>query len=333
MIDLKLPEYRIKEFKYQLKEGKTAIIKLFGGTLDDIEIIEEQIEEPDYHPFSEADDYKKPVGMMSKEELSEAVERCKCKKCNRDKQYEIDRTIVDEHVAVEEKKVSDNFNKLSKVNAARCKEIMTALDGVPYKIMEKIGELRTNNSGEGVFVTEPDPYVINDERELPKQKKMSALTEDEKSTLEASKECEWKDSVKNNKINTIPNIVNANLDEKYKGLSTAEKREVSKQIIEQDAKKDATVIKERIDNSIGTNEPLSEELINAPEERSFNEIAWENKDMSKPLGKVPEEIKKVWEEDRAQKSGNTEAYNSLKNSLENQWKLDAEKEKTSEENG
>ena len=74
-------------------------------------------------------------------------------------------------------------------------------------------------------------------------------------------------------------------------LTTTDK---SKQLIEKDAKEDAKIIKERVTNAIGTNEPLSDELINAPEERSFNETAWENKDMSKPLGKIPEEIKKTW---------------------------------------
>jgi len=59
MIDLKLPEYRIKEFKYQLKEGKIAIIKLFGGTLDDIEIVEEPIEKHDYNPFTTGEDIEK----------------------------------------------------------------------------------------------------------------------------------------------------------------------------------------------------------------------------------------------------------------------------------
>ena len=289
MIDLGLNQYKIQEIKYEVKEGKTVIFKLHNFNLEDVEIVEtaEQAkkhvdEEPDYHPFSTAEDYKKPVGEMKVEELKEAIKR----KC--DKQYE------------KEKKISDNFNKLSKVDVERCKELINALDGIPYKIMEKIGELRTNGNGEGLFVSEPDPYVVNDERELPKQKKPSALTEDEKSTLEASKEKEWKDSMKNDII-TKPIIVTVDLDEKYKDLSTGEKREISKKLIEKDAKEDSKIIKERVENSIGTNEPLSEELINAPKERSFNETAWQNKDMSKPLGKVPESIKKVWEDDIAKK--------------------------------
>lgn len=269
MIDLKIAENKVKEFKYHLRPGKTAIIKLFGGILDDIDIVEEPIEEPDYHPFSSADDYKKPVGEMKVEELTKAV---------KNKQYKIDKTIIDEHNAVEEKKISDNFNKLSKVDVERCKELINALDGIPYKVIEKIGELRTNGNGEGMFITEPDTYVVNDERELPKVAKgmeemrkkyndvpcQNKLSEDEKTTLETSKEKEWKDAMKNN-ILTKPIIVAANLDKKYEGLSTDEKREVSKQIIEQDAKKDTITIKERVENSIGDNTPLSEEVLKYPE--------------------------------------------------------------------
>lgn len=301
MIDLGLNQYKIQEIKYEVKEGKTVIFKLHNFNLEDVEIVETAKqekkhvdEEPDYQPFSTAEDYKKPVGKMKVEELKEAIKR----KC--DKQYEIDKTIIDEHEAVKEKKISDNFNKLSKVDVERCKELINALDGIPYKVMEKIGELRTNGNGEGLFVTEPDPYVVNDERELPKQKKPSTLTEDEKTTLEASKEKEWKDSMKN-EIITKPIIVKVDLDEKYKDLSTGEKREISKKLIEKDAKEDSKIIKERVENSIGTNEPLSEELINAPEERSYKDKEWVNQHITKPLGNVPDAIKKVWEDDRAKK--------------------------------
>ena len=320
MIDLGLNQYKIQEIKYEVKEGKTVIFKLHNFNLEDVEIVEtaEQAkkhvdEEPDYHPFSTAEDYKKPVGKMKVEELKEAIKR----KC--DKQ-------IDEHEAVKEKNVNDNFNKFSKVDVERCKELINALDGIPYKVMEKIGELRTNGNGEGLFVTEPDPYVVNDERELPKvakgleemrkkyeenpyqtkaneYKTTVKLTEDEKSTLEASKEKEWKDSMKN-EIITKPIIVKVDLDEKYKDFSTGDKREVSKMLIEKDAKVDSKIIKERVENSIGTNEPLSEELINAPEERSFKDKEWVNQNITKPLGNVPDAIKKVWEEDGTKKTKN-----------------------------
>ena len=134
--------------------------------------------------------------------------------------------------------------------------------------------------------------------EKEESKETCELNEDEKTTLTAAKDKEWKESVKTDKIRPNPIIVNVSLDDKYKGMTTGEKREVSKKMIDEDAKKDATVIKERVENAIGRNTPLSEELINAPEERSYNEKAWVNKDMKKPLGEVPENIKKVWEDDR-----------------------------------
>ena len=132
------------------------------------------------------------------------------------------------------------------------------------------------------------------------------LSEDEKTTLEASKEKEWKESMKN-EIITKPIIVKVDLDEKYKDLSTGEKREISKKLIEKDAKEDSKIIKERVENSIGTNEPLSEELINAPEERSFKEKAWINKrNLRLSDSNVPDEIKNVWKEDIAQKEKTSE---------------------------
>lgn len=63
MIDLGLNQYKIKEIKYEVKEGKTVIFKLNNFNLEDVTIETndkkiEQSEEPDYHPFSEAEDYK-----------------------------------------------------------------------------------------------------------------------------------------------------------------------------------------------------------------------------------------------------------------------------------
>lgn len=63
MIDLGLNQYKIKEIKYELKEGKTVIFKLNNFNLEDVTIETndkkiEQSEEPDYHPSSETEDYK-----------------------------------------------------------------------------------------------------------------------------------------------------------------------------------------------------------------------------------------------------------------------------------
>lgn len=264
MIDLGLNQYKISEIKYEVKEGKTVIFKLRNFNLEDVEIVETSTDI----------------------EYTDPQKECKCEKkcsCN-DKTYEIDKKIIDEHIEEEENKKAKKIERLSNVDRERCKELMKALDAIPYKILGKIGELRTGTNGEGIFLTEPDPYVINDERELSKVakgleemrkkyncdtekeelKEICKLNEDEKATLTAAKDKEWKESVKTDKIRPNPIIVNANLDDKYKGMTTGEKREVSKKIIDEDAKKDATVIKERVKNAIGRNTPLSEELINAP---------------------------------------------------------------------
>ena len=266
MLELPINQYNITEVKYKLSETKTVTFKLHNFMLKDVDV------EDTSKKMETAETVVKPENIV-------------------DKQYAIDRTIIDEHEAVKEKKINDNFNKVSNVDKERCKELMHKIDDIPYKVYEKIGELRTFGKNEGIFVNEQDPYVVNDERELPKQKRY-ALTEKEQKTLDASKEKEWKDSMKNDII-TNPIIVTVDLDKKYKNLSTGEKREISKKLIEKDAKEDSKIIKERIENSIGTNEPLSEELINAPEERSYNEKEWVNNDLEKCKNIVSDVFKKA----------------------------------------
>lgn len=66
MIDLGLNQYKIKEIKYEVKEGKTVIFKFNNFNLEDVvietndskECQKKYMEEPDYHPFSESEDYK-----------------------------------------------------------------------------------------------------------------------------------------------------------------------------------------------------------------------------------------------------------------------------------
>ena len=66
MIDLGLNQYKVKEIRYEVKEGKTVIFKLNNFNLEDIEIEEEKEEEPKfsvkdlekYGPAKHLDDYK-----------------------------------------------------------------------------------------------------------------------------------------------------------------------------------------------------------------------------------------------------------------------------------
>ena len=70
------------------------------------------------------------------------------------------------------------------------------------------------------------------------------LDENEKRTLGASKKKEWEEDVKNHEINPN-NYKIVSLDEKYKDASKEEKEEVSREIIQKDAKIDTDIIKER----------------------------------------------------------------------------------------
>ena len=70
MIDLGLNQYKVKEIKYEVKEGKTVIFKLNNFNLEDVEIEEEIKEEKEeepkfsvkdldkYGPAKHLDDYK-----------------------------------------------------------------------------------------------------------------------------------------------------------------------------------------------------------------------------------------------------------------------------------
>lgn len=163
------------------------------------------------------------------------------------------------------KKVKLKLGESGRVNVDKAKNLMNTIDEIPYKVYEKIGELSTNNNGEGIFIAKSDPYVINDERELPKQKNWQ-LPEEEIAALKASYEKELADSIKKQKI--MPNqymYAYTDLDKKYACMSTGEKREISKKLIEKDAKEDSDVIKERVSKAIGTNEPLSKEIISYPQ--------------------------------------------------------------------
>lgn len=66
MIDLGLNQYKVKEIRYEVKEGKTVIFKLNNFNLEDVEIKEEIKEEPKfsvkdlekYGPAKHLDDYE-----------------------------------------------------------------------------------------------------------------------------------------------------------------------------------------------------------------------------------------------------------------------------------
>ena len=143
-----------------------------------------------------------------------------------------------------------------KLNESKIKRITYALNGKDVTFIFKNGELY-------------DIGFCYDESLSDKQKKSKStyvcfdndlkLTKGESDTLEASREKEWIDSVKEKKIK-VSDFKQVNLDEKYKDFTHDEKMQVSKQIIEKDANEDTEFIKKKVESSIGDNNPLSEEV-------------------------------------------------------------------------
>lgn len=144
MIDLGLNQYKIKEIKYEVKEGKTIIFKLRNFNLEDVEI---------------------------EEEKNCCDKSCTCNKSSEKKKYEID---------------SLPLNK--------SKNLIDKIKDIPYTAIEKIGTLniypKVENGkvkkGENTieFYPEPDPYVVNDEREMPKQKRIISSDDEKNENVE-----------------------------------------------------------------------------------------------------------------------------------------------------
>lgn len=146
MIDLGLNQYKVKEIRYEVKEGKTVIFKLNNFNLEDVEI--------------EGD----------KKECCNKSCTCQTKTVYdgnvADSIRAIDRQIIDEHIEAENKKIKSRFDALA---LDKSKELINKTKDIPYKVMENVGTLYTFNDGEGKFETKQDPYVANDERETAKQ--------------------------------------------------------------------------------------------------------------------------------------------------------------------
>ncbi len=148
MIDLGLNQYKIKEIKYEVKEGKTVIFKLNNFNLEDVEIVEKERVCCD----------KSCTCHTTKTVYDGNVE---------DKTYATDRQIIDEHIEAENKKIKSRFDALA---LDKSKELINKIKDVPYKVMEKVGTLYTFDDGAAQYETEEDPYIANDERERKKQK-------------------------------------------------------------------------------------------------------------------------------------------------------------------
>ena len=155
MIDLGLNKYKIKEIKYEVKEGKTVIFKFRNFNLEDVDVVLDDVE------------------------IVEDEKKCCNKKCN----CNTTKVVLDEAIIYPTKSnVEDKVSGLLDTNAKKIKdkfdalaldksrELMNKIKDVPYKVIEKVGTLYTFDDGVAKYETKEDPYVTNDERETKKQK-------------------------------------------------------------------------------------------------------------------------------------------------------------------
>lgn len=126
-------------------------------------------------------------------------------------------------------------------------------------------------------------------KELHDYKPYSCLKNEKgmQEALEASRKKEWMEDVKNHP--STPTDTGNALVPTDISVNEEQIRERSKKLIEYDAKKDTAIIKERVENSIGTNEPLSEEVL------KFQEKDFLKDKVVVREPKIPQVIKEVWE--------------------------------------
>lgn len=145
-------------------------------------------------------------------------------------------------------------------------------NGRPVNLVLKNGELvditdipvkyKTDIERENAWVKDTLD-ASREKKELHDYKPIACLDDNTQTTLESSRKKEWIDSVRENEIK-VSNFEYVNLDEKYNDLTHEEKMQISKQIIDNDAKED----KNKVESSIGDNKPLSEEVSKYPK-RNF----------------------------------------------------------------
>jgi len=324
MIDLGLNQNKIKEIKYEVKEGKTVIFKLQNSNLEDVEIVikspyscmtddekQEYIEKlrrtetaktaesvEDENVVDTTNSGKKEIDLkklMSETKAKELhdYEPVSCLKgengmeetleASRKKEWKINYkpklpsdeeidNILKNNSKAHTDFLSDHNNTLKassneirefktnqkkydttidveyrdKIEKKLAKDLINSkmlIDDYVYKMSKSEKEAFSKRIKEKYF-TDKDKYD-----EFSKILSLNCLNsreldENEKKTLDASKNKEWEEDIKNHEINPN-NYKIVSLDEKYKDASKEEKEEVSREIIQKDAKIDTDIIKER----------------------------------------------------------------------------------------
>ena len=164
MIDLGLNQYKIKEIKYEVKEGKTVIFKLNNFYLEDVDIIDESnCSEPKESENSVSENGEINAKKFGKEIL-EYLDK-----------YE----PIDESIYKEPKESENSISENGEINAKK----------LGKEILEYIKE-RTPSKNEHPFSRKP--------KELHDYDPVSCLEHGLRQTLEASRKKEWIDDVKEN---------------------------------------------------------------------------------------------------------------------------------------
>ena len=186
-MELPINKYYIEEIKYRLNDKKDVIFKMHNFMLEDVEVIEKK--ELAKHENASTE---KPKDTVADEKTSLLDRFEKQRKKMKYIINEMDSEITKEKkpIAVKKDSVLEHFEDKKE----RYDQIVKAVDKMPYKVYDKIGSASFFEAAKGKpgmeFFPEPDKYVTDDERELPKViqglKKLKEKHEAEKKETESA---------------------------------------------------------------------------------------------------------------------------------------------------
>ena len=162
MVDLGLNQYKIKEIKYEVKEGKTVVFKLHNFNLEDVEIINEEAKEDTKESRSEFENRK------TREMIDVAKTSLNFSALGKEKK-EVAKPIKNEYLEKSKKMISEDAEKDSKIIKERIEDrnqdkyykldpndeyssikSLKDIDGKPLEIKEiKIEENKIENETNG----------------------------------------------------------------------------------------------------------------------------------------------------------------------------------------
>ncbi len=310
MIDLGLNQNKIKEIKYEVKEGKTVIFKLNNLALEDVEIVkkspyddyssmtddekqeyieklrrtetaktaenecsnktyavakdivkerqknEEKTGEEDkrekfslecldkYGPKKHLDDYKPISCLQSEKGMQETLEAARRKKWKKDVMINPSKGTPTGNAII---KIDDNSDVPLKPNETKKAQSATIREIMAFNINQKNNDSKTDIEYRDKIEKKLAKDLINSKMLIDNY--VYKMSKPEKESF--SKRIKEKYFINNDRYDEFSNILSLNrlnsteLDEKYRNASKEEKEEVSREIIQKDAKIDTDIIKER----------------------------------------------------------------------------------------